>query len=56
MPFGKAPGSFWVDVDAREGLAVSVVDCHAPVMMLSTPIFAEFRSFALGHAACLKRE
>ena len=49
LPFGEAPRFFKVDVHARERLAVAAIDGYAPVMMRTAPIFAEFRSFAVGH-------
>ena len=51
LPFGEAPRFFEIDVHAREPLAVSVVDDHAPMMVLPTPVFAEFRSFELRHGS-----
>lgn len=45
----EAPRFLKIDVHARERLTVSVVNGHAPVMVFTTPISPELRSFALRH-------
>jgi hypothetical protein len=49
LPLREASRPFKIDIYARESLAVSIVNGHAPMMMLASAIFAELRWLSFGH-------